>query len=363
MELLSTIGTLAYLANCTPSQDEFLNFQESITQQKVLKRVKRVSPVALVNLKAMSKTKLIYRNTLHRYPWICSLRTASQPPEHLCAVTLLSLHPRVIVGPAHCAYVCKDGGQFGERLPSCCCTTGRPSSCSSDIAQCGTAPMVADMLAWDADILCGEWQTGITPREVSGELYNVRLNIIQIVKNPGFDATQGPIGGNDIAVFKTADKVVGDRKMLKAACLPPHSTERATLGIHSGWANAPEFHWLEENGPALTECYFDFFKQWHYHMDIQGKCQDSRVSPVIEKPHVYESDSYYPPGTICAKDMFHKACFSTGESGSPLMANRLFTGLDGVQQAFVCLRIPRWLDLLHKHLLLVSCSVSVVVIQ
>ena len=147
----------------------------------------------------------------------------------------------------------------------------------------------------------------------------MRLNIIQIVKNLGFDATQGPIGGDDIAVFKTADKVVGDRKMLKASCLPPHSTERATLGIHSGWANAPEFHWLEENGPALTECYSDFFKQWHYRMDIQGKCQDSRVSPVIEKHHVYESDSYYPPGTICAKDMFRKACFSTGESGSPLM--------------------------------------------
>ena len=179
--------------------------------------------------------------------------------------------------------------------------------------------MVADMLARDADILCGEWQTGATPREVSGELYNVRLHILQILKHPGFDASQGPIGGNDIAVFKTADIVVGNSEMLKAACFPPPSTERAAFGVHSGWANAPKIHWLEKNGPALMESYSDFFKQWHYRMDIQGKCQDSRVSPVLLKPLVYESESYYPPGTICAKDIFRKACFSTGESGSPLM--------------------------------------------
>ena len=74
------------------------------------------------------------------------------------------------------------------------------------------------MLTRDADILCGEWQTGATTREVSGELYNVRLHILQIVKHPGFDASQGPIGGNDIAVFKTAGKVDGDSEMLKAAC-------------------------------------------------------------------------------------------------------------------------------------------------
>ena len=110
LELLSTFATLTYLANCTPTLREFVHFQDRTAQQKILKRVKRVLPVALVNLKTMNKTKLNYRNTLHRYPWICSLRTASQPPKHLCAVTLLSLQPRVIVGPAHCTYVCKDGG-------------------------------------------------------------------------------------------------------------------------------------------------------------------------------------------------------------------------------------------------------------
>ena len=110
LELLSTFATQTYLANCTPTLREFVHFQDSTAQQKILKRVKRVLPVTLVNLKTMNKTKLNYRNTLHRYPWICSLRTASQPPKHLCAVTLLSLQPRVIVGPAHCTYVCKDGG-------------------------------------------------------------------------------------------------------------------------------------------------------------------------------------------------------------------------------------------------------------
>ena len=251
LELMGTFGTLAYFANCTPSLSEFVNFNINMKKQQILKRMKRVTPITIVNQSTKNTTELNYRNTLHRYPWICSLRSITYSSKHLCAVTLLSLKPRVIVGPAHCTYVCKDRGQYGERLASCCCTTGRPSSCSRDVLRCGLDPTVVDMLASDADILCGEWQTGGTTGQVGAELYNVELRITNIAKHPGFDASQGPIGGNDIAVFKTADKVVGDGRRLKSACLPPQNRERPTFGIHAGWATAPEFQWLEKNA---THC-------------------------------------------------------------------------------------------------------------
>ena len=56
------------------------------------------------------KTKLSYPNTRHRYPWICSLRSLGPQPKHLCAVTLLSVPPKptVVVGAAHCTYLCKN---------------------------------------------------------------------------------------------------------------------------------------------------------------------------------------------------------------------------------------------------------------
>ena len=139
----------------------------------------------------------------------------------------------------------------------------------------------------------------------------MELRITNIAKHPGFDASQGPIGGNDIAVFKTADKV-GDRRRLKSACLPPQNRERPTFGIHSGWATAPEFQWLEKNVPTLLRYYSNFFKQWHYKVDIHSKCHDATFSPVLRSPHVFQSNSYYPPGTLCANDIFRMACFSTG---------------------------------------------------
>ena len=68
----------------------------------------RLPPIAFVDSAAGTKTELNYTHTLHRYPWICSLRTKGITAEQLCAVTLISLPPQptIIVGPAHCTNLC-----------------------------------------------------------------------------------------------------------------------------------------------------------------------------------------------------------------------------------------------------------------
>jgi len=49
------------------------------------------------------------------------------------------------------------------------------------------------------------------------------------------------------------------------------------------------------------------------------RCKDPERSAVSAKPLKCPSDTAYPAGTICAKDFSRQACFSPGESGSPLM--------------------------------------------
>ena len=53
-------------------------------------------------------------------------------------------------------------------------------------------------------------------------------------------------------------------------------------------------------------------------MDIET-CRDPLINGVFGGVLENPSNSYYPPGTVCAKDFSRKSCFSTGDSGSPLM--------------------------------------------
>ena len=53
-------------------------------------------------------------------------------------------------------------------------------------------------------------------------------------------------------------------------------------------------------------------------MDIAEKCKDP--SEIFGKPLENPTDTYYPPGTVCAKAFDRQSCFSDGDSGSPLMA-------------------------------------------
>lgn len=94
----------------------------------------------LMTIKLKSKCQLQFNknplldNSRHRYPWLCSLR--SKDPllqyRHYCAVNLLSRPPgpAVLVGPAHCTYLCKSGNRV---VDNCCCAG--PNLCSEDITR------------------------------------------------------------------------------------------------------------------------------------------------------------------------------------------------------------------------------------
>ena len=289
--------------------------------QKRLKE--RINPVHLTNDALGLRTELNYTHTRHRYPWICSLRSRSQPPKHLCAVTFLSLPPNpVVVGAAHCTYMCKDF--TGNLVPSCCCHKERPSSCTEDPVVCSNSPRVVEMEPGDADILCGEWQTSDVPSSISGEEYNIKFTITQVVRHPRFNQVEGPIGGFDISVFKTHPVTQGNSSsLMRPACLPPLGRTLPTTAIHSGWTDASPFHWLQRFSPTLLRYYSDFFKQWHYQMDIEAKCDDTQLSAEVgswQVPLKFPSHSFYPAGTMCAKHKFSSTCFAAGDSGSPLMA-------------------------------------------
>ena len=178
------------------------------------------------------RKELPYTHTRHRYPWICSLRTKGSGTEHLCAVTLLSRPPRptVLVGPAHCTYLCKRDPT--TILPACCCADGY-ENCVKENPSCGEEPRVYEMSGEDAEIVCGEWETGPRYSLFSGETYNVILPILEIVRHPDWDTSPGrggPGAGNDIAVFKVDDDRLRSAKnhRIYPSCLPPEISPEIT---------------------------------------------------------------------------------------------------------------------------------------
>lgn len=274
------------------------------------------------------RTELPFTNTRHRYPWICSLRSSWSPPEHYCAVTLLSRPPRptILVGAAHCTYLCKRDST--STVPSCCCADG-PENCAEDVSRCGTQPRVYEMTGEDAEILCGEWETGPSSPESSGELYNVLLPVLEIVRHPDWDTSPGqggPGAGSDIAVFKVNDQQLRSAGTARIfpSCLPPGSgtEDLSPDAVHSGWSRPVPFYFLQTFAPSFTPYWDDFFKQWHYKMELTT-CQDPTTVIFTGAQLLNPSNSPYPAGVVCAKDFTRSSCFSTGDSGSPLMVQEL----------------------------------------
>ena len=268
-------------------------------------------------------TKLNFTHTRGRYSWICSMRSTDLKHDHFCAVTLLSVPPKptVIVGPAHCTYLCKDGK---NRISSCCCRRGGSDDCSDNVGRCGRDPRVVEMEAADLQILCGEWEIGSTPPAVSGETNNVVLKVLEIIRHPKFNSKEGAFAGNDIAVFKVEDTKLknggAQKHKINPVCLPIGQTKKKDTyrGFQAGWSEPPPRRFVQQYVPEFVNLYENFFKQWHYKMDIM-RCKDPERSAVSAKPLKCPSDTAYPAGTICAKDFSRQACFSPGESGSPLM--------------------------------------------
>ena len=101
------------------------------------------------------------------------------------------------------------------------------------------------------------------------------------------------------------------------ACLPTKPLT-ATSGIHSGWSTPPPREFVETYVPLYLGVYHQFAKQWHYAMDIVT-CRDPLTNYWTGDPLNYATDSYYPPGTVCATEIWNTFCPTSGESGSPLM--------------------------------------------
>ena len=142
-------------------------------------------------------------------------------------------NPTVIVGSAHCTYLCKDIDKNGVTLPPCCCVTR---------VKCGTGSVAVEIDGSNAEIICGEWQTGTTSQNVGGEEYNVVLPILHIIRSPAFDAKNlGPGGGGDIAVFKVDNKNLENlrKNRIFPACLPPRGRSTPVSGVHSGQTKPP----------------------------------------------------------------------------------------------------------------------------
>ena len=77
--------------------------------------------------------------TSAHHPWQCSLRTRGYRGRHRCGVTLLSgpteespTDPFVLVGAAHCNYICKDR-VTGDPLETCCCRPEDNDSSCKDV--------------------------------------------------------------------------------------------------------------------------------------------------------------------------------------------------------------------------------------
>ena len=260
-------------------------------------------------------------HTRHRYPWLCSLRSV-QNPSHLCAVTLLSRPPgpTVLVTSAHCTFLCKS--EEGDILPNCCCPNVGPGSCDTNSGiMCGTDPQIVEMTGEEAEVICGEWDTDSDLREE----YNVILPILNITIHPDFEISRGELNsqfvGNDIAVIHVRDdgfEEQSEMNKIYPACLPGQTVTNPESAVHSGWSNPPPEEYVASTAFPHLLVYNLFSKQWHYSMDITT-CQDPQTDFWSGAPLQYPTDSYYPPGTVCATEKQREFCPTSGESGSPLM--------------------------------------------
>ena len=334
-EIVKNTIELLIQYSCSKALYDFITSSQSQLGERSSHRIEqaRLAPGAEVDITSDIKTELNYENTRHRYPWICSLRTRGVNSEHLCAVNLLEVppNPTVIVGAAHCTYLCKDMDNNGVSLPSCCCVTSNKGqeSCSADTVKCGRDPKAVEMDGSDAEIICGEWQTDSTSQNVSGEKYNVVLPIVEIIQSPAFDAEgQGPGGGSDIAVFKVNDTDFQDPRKHKIypACLPPKDRSPPTEGVHSGWSKPPPLHFLRRFAEGYLPFYDDFFKQWHYKMKIQESCADPTKTQIFGLPVKHPSKTYYPPATV------HCGASNENEGNSKFLIQNLSTHLNLIQK-------------------------------
>ena len=76
----------------------------------------------------------------------------------------------------------------------------------------------------DAEVMCGEWETGETPSSVSGEQFNIVLPITSIVRHPGYTISRGEMCQLSIVAHATQlqlECVLMMAKLLISLCKRP----------------------------------------------------------------------------------------------------------------------------------------------
>ena len=124
---------------------------------------------------------------------------------------------------------------------------------------------------------------------------------------------------NDIAavIVEDMNKDFFDNYSIYPACLPKQGLAKEDSSvIHSGWSAPPPVQYLWRFAPPYLPFYKDFLKQWHYKMKM-ATCKDPLNINGFQLE--FPTNTYYPPGVICAKEYQRLFCPTSGESGSPLM--------------------------------------------
>ena len=148
-------------------------------------------------------------------------------------------------------------------MPNCCCENVKGTLCQDD-KNCGVNPSVEVMTGEDAEVICGEFETGgkFTAEE-SGEDYNIVLQIQSISVHPEYNITRGANNSqyviNDIATLNVQENLSETEvSQLTPVCLPqPHSN---LFGVHAGWSAPPPQQFIEQHRPLFKPFLRDFKK-------------------------------------------------------------------------------------------------------
>ena len=96
------------------------------------------------------------------------------------------------------------------------------------------------------------------------------------------------------------------------------ANSRNKFSTQSGWSIPPPLRFLNNNAKGYIPFYRDFFKQWHFKMEI-GECSEPTNNPITGEDLTFTTSTFYPPGLVCAREFTRSFCPSPGESGSTLM--------------------------------------------